>query len=158
ERGVHFYAMQLIEGQNLAAIIDDLRQQQRPARTGAEPTGPYLPPAPRNGDEGKSVSRPAGAPGADTRPGPAAQLSTQGPARAGDLFQTVARLAAQAAEALDYAHGLGVVHRDVKPANLLVDGRGNVWVTDFGLAQVHAGAGLTQTGDLLGTLRYMSPE
>jgi hypothetical protein len=65
---------------------------------------------------------------------------------------------AQAAEGLDYAHGVGVIHRDVKPANLLVDGRGNVWVTDFGLAQFHADPGLTQSGDVLGTLRYMSPE
>src|SRR5262249_42331269 len=78
--------------------------------------------------------------------------------RSGEFFRTAARLAAQAAEALDYAHGMGVVHRDVKPANLLLDGRGNVWVTDFGLAQFHADGGLTQTGDLLGTLRYMRPE
>jgi tetratricopeptide (TPR) repeat protein len=50
------------------------------------------------------------------------------------------------------------VHRDVKPANLLVDGGGRLWVTDFGLAQVQSDARLTMTGDLVGTLRYMSPE
>src|SRR5213079_1210601 len=65
-------------------------------------------------------------------------------------FRAVARLGLQAAEALDYAHQLGVVHRDIKPANL--------WVTDFGLAQFYADAGVTQTGDLVGTFRYMSPE
>src|SRR5439155_9647493 len=64
----------------------------------------------------------------------------------------------EAAEALEHAHRQGVVHRDVKPANLLLDARGHLWVTDFGLAQFHADAGLTHTGDLLGTLRYMSPE
>jgi Spy/CpxP family protein refolding chaperone len=51
-----------------------------------------------------------------------------------------------------------VIHRDVKPSNLLVDGRGNLWVADFGLAQFNTGAGLTRTGELIGTLRYMSPE
>jgi WD40 repeat protein len=51
-----------------------------------------------------------------------------------------------------------VTHRDVKPANLMVDARGHLWVTDFGLAQCQQSAGLTMTGDLVGTLRYMSPE
>src|SRR5262249_29261285 len=73
-------------------------------------------------------------------------------------FRTVARLGVQAAEALEHAHQMGVVHRDVKPANLLLDERGNLWVTDFGLAHCQGDAGLTLTGDLVGTLRYMSPE
>src|SRR5262249_46881984 len=71
---------------------------------------------------------------------------------------TAAALGVQAAEALEYAHQVGVVHRDVKPANLLIDPRGNLWVADFGLAQVQGDGGLTATGDLVGTLRYMSPE
>jgi hypothetical protein len=105
-----------------------------------------------------TASPPAIAPAAETRPEVAAQLSTQRTNQSVDFYRTVARLAVQAAEGLDYAHGLGVVHRDVKPANLLVDSRGNVWITDFGLAHFQADAGLTQSGDLLGTLRYMSPE
>lgn len=75
-------------------------------------------------------------------------------------WQSVANIGRQVADALEYAHKQGVLHRDVKPSNLLLDLRGTVWVTDFGLAKV-AGPGaenLTHTGDILGTLRYMPPE
>jgi WD40 repeat protein len=73
-------------------------------------------------------------------------------------FRGVARLGVQVAEALAYAHRQGIVHRDVKPSNLLLDMQGVVWITDFGLVKDDTGAALTETGDLVGTLRYMAPE
>jgi serine/threonine protein kinase/tetratricopeptide (TPR) repeat protein len=139
ERGVHYYAMQLIEGQTLAALIRDLRAA---AQSGSDA-------------EASADAEPAAR---DTRPGRAAGLSTERSHRSPAYVRAVAALGADAAEALEHAHQMGVVHRDVKPANLMVDARGHVWVADFGLAQFRGGPDLTLTGDLVGTLRYMAPE
>jgi serine/threonine protein kinase/tetratricopeptide (TPR) repeat protein len=74
-------------------------------------------------------------------------------------WQSVARVGAQVADALQHAHGQGVLHRDIKPSNLLLDTEGVIWVADFGLAKVtDQQQDLTHTGDVLGTLRYMPPE
>jgi serine/threonine protein kinase/Tfp pilus assembly protein PilF len=72
--------------------------------------------------------------------------------------ESVAQVGVQAADALEYAAGQGILHRDVKPSNLLLDVWGSVWLTDFGLAKATGTPDLTRTGDLLGTLRYMAPE
>jgi serine/threonine protein kinase len=130
ERGVHYFVMQFIEGQSLADVIVALRDN-------AQPAGAPLPPG-------------------DTQP--AAALATVRSSRGGDFCRMIARLALQAAEALDHAHQQGIIHRDVKPGNLLLDAAGHLWVADFGLARCGADAGCTMTDHVVGTLRYMSPE
>jgi serine/threonine-protein kinase len=67
-------------------------------------------------------------------------------------------IAAQVAEGLAYAHQRGVVHRDIKPANIMVVANGPVKITDFGIARMRGSGDLTQTGTLLGSPKYMSPE
>ena len=64
----------------------------------------------------------------------------------------------QAADGLHYAHAQGTLHRDIKPGNLMLDGNGVVWVTDFGLAKAMEGDDITHTENVVGTIRYMAPE
>lgn len=68
------------------------------------------------------------------------------------------RIAIEVLEALDYAHAHEVVHRDVKPPNVLLDASGRARLADFGLARALEASGLTQTGTVLGTPEYMAPE
>ena len=73
------------------------------------------------------------------------------------FYRSVAKIGRQVAQGLAYAHSRGTVHRDIKPSNLLLDTAGVVWIADFGLAKAEE-EGLTASGDILGTLRYMAPE
>ncbi len=156
ERGTHHYAMQYIDGPTLADVIHQQRQYS-PRPVGA-PEGEPLSSVTAPVSSGRALA-PRGLTAEEAGSG-AFELSPSGSnaLRGRGAFRALARLAIQAAEALDHAHAMGILHRDIKPSNLLVDARGNLWVTDFGLARFQDEPGLTRTGELLGTLRYIAPE
>ncbi len=115
EQGVHYYAMQFIEGHSLSAVVDQAAQEPHASNTNRLPFS-------------------------------------------AEAFRQTATWMLQAAEALAYAHQRGVIHRDVKPSNLILDPDGTVWLTDFGLAKRADEVTMTAAGILMGTPRYMSPE
>jgi serine/threonine protein kinase/WD40 repeat protein/tetratricopeptide (TPR) repeat protein len=160
----------------------ELRDVVRDLMTGEFPSGPLRDPdTPTLRVDSSVLATPvtdAGVPGEDVshddscpaqeilpepgwEPGPedgSFTRSSLGGATDGRYFLQVARICSQVADALEYAHKAGVLHRDIKPPNLLLDPLGNVWVTDFGLAKLEEGEDATQSRDLVGTLRYMAPE
>ncbi len=134
ENGLCWFAMELLRGRTLAEAIE--------ARRGA--TGKAEAP------------EPAGAVRRASREG----SDPWGTAGTATWYRRIAREFGGVAEALEAAHRAGIVHRDVKPSNLILDGDGTLRLTDFGLAHVRSGStpDLTGTGALLGTPAYMSPE
>ena len=86
------------------------------------------------------------------------EANRQAAALPAGYFRRVARLVVAIADALQHAHDSGVIHRDVKPANILLTNEGVPKVTDFGLAKIEDALALSRTGDFAGTPYYMSPE
>lgn len=73
-------------------------------------------------------------------------------------WKSFTQIAVQVAQALRYAHGMGILHNDIKPGNILLDGGGRVWVTDFGLSEPIQDGENEAAHKVMGTLRYMAPE
>ncbi|MFG0267632.1 MAG: protein kinase [Rhodopirellula sp. JB055] len=127
-QGVHYYAMQFIDGIALDAWVQERREEKR-----AEELG-----------DGSGAS--------------SGESRTESAERKRDAWKQVVQWGIDIADALHVAHENGVVHRDVKPSNLMLDRVGKIWVTDFGLARCQTEMSLTRSGDVIGTMRYMSPE
>ncbi|MCA9149905.1 MAG: protein kinase [Planctomycetales bacterium] len=153
DRGFSYYAMQLIEGHDLNIVLDDVRRLRR--GEGIEP-----PQKPASTAETARHEFPVSQCSGHLLPSSASTRERTDSSAAGrqEYFRRVAGLVRQIAVALEYAHSHGTIHRDIKPSNLILDKSGTIWITDFGLARLATDEALTQTGDMLGTLRYAAPE
>lgn len=181
EHGVFFYAMQYIEGAPLNSIIHALRDSPM-SRTIGEVVEQCAPSSQTGGGEPSLSETVADSTSSDCNGQPLlarlefgksavpprvvvsetpdTALPESESAVPGSAIEPrlAARMAADLADALHFAHLHGVLHRDVKPANILVDRESAVWITDFGLAKHDESGDLTRSGDVIGTLRYMAPE
>ncbi len=145
DRGIHFYVMQFIDGQGLDAVLHDLQQtsgfaSQAPTSAVADAV------TNRMESETRDLS--------DDLPPAVLRIGSTFPGH----FRRIAQIGVGVADALEHAHSQGVLHRDVKPANILVDEEDSVWVTDFGLAKLLNADEITAADDIVGTLRYVAPE
>ncbi len=146
-----YYAMELIHGVSLDVAIHS--QPERLTSTSwHEGSGTLL--------REQQATRPGVMPGTpDDTNGQSSRQSTQAlPRRTLADFRHIARLVSGVADGLAHAHDNGVVHRDIKPHNLLLGPDGRLHITDFGLAYLMDEPHATMTGEVMGTAAYLSPE
>ena len=141
ERGLPYFAMERVRGCTLAELLGAL--------AAAHPGAPA-------GLAGRDLAQVLGAELAAR--GVADEVRAGEPLFGGGWTEACLRLAQQVAEALDHAHGHGVLHRDVKPSNVLLTAAGRTQLCDFGLSLSEGGGDITRTGTPVGTLAYMAPE
>ncbi|MCS7469618.1 protein kinase [Stieleria sp. ICT_E10.1] len=175
ERGIYYYAMSLVNGRTLAELIGHFQQAMGDAKSSTAPLSfdnvvgrdaagvdlcrvSHLDATIDSVQSTKEGRGDATKSAEETYRDVEAAVSTYASRFDRRFFESAARLGAQAAEALEHAHQHGIVHRDIKPGNLMIDIESKIWITDFGLARIESDAGVTMTGDLVGTLRYMAPE
>ncbi len=151
-----YYAMEYIEGWPLSRVLQWLPRLREPPEAFLEAINQLGPETQPIDTEAKTVigdqPKPSTVDTGDTRP------VESNIARKPAYIRQIAAMMRDIARALHYAHGRGVIHRDIKPDNLLLDQKGQLHLTDFGLARIMDEESITLTGELMGTPLYMSPE
>ncbi|HXY35994.1 MAG TPA: serine/threonine-protein kinase [Planctomycetaceae bacterium] len=146
--GLCYYSMRLVRGVSLNWVIDRLGGHSGVVAAGDVSHGFDADTEDRHGESGDETSTPS----------PPGGLPIVAWRIARNSWFEIARVGAQVADALAFAHANGIVHGDIKPGNLLLDPAANVWVTDFGLSR-NQGEPLEQASSgMAGTLRYLAPE
>ena len=171
EQGQFYYAMELIDGQSLDKVLQDdplfLRLRDASASSERESPTRVLPPAadgitpPADGESPRAAKERVGEKSASRIRSSISSILHRGAPRTErhtSDYKRIARLVAEVAEALHHAHEQGVVHRDIKPQNLLLGRDDKLHITDFGLARLLDEPGMTLSAELVGTPAYMSPE
>lgn len=162
DEGIHYYAMELVDGTSLHQIITAARSRKEHL---SDPAETVL--LPRKSPDGKSTPSSPDKSGAVVEPATSAATVaaiehairlTAGECSNFERSAFIAGHLAAVADALQHAHDAGVIHRDIKPHNLLMGSDGRIRVTDFGLARLMAEPGVTVTGEMIGSPLYMSAE
>jgi len=147
--GVAYLAMEYVEGFDLAEIVDRLRSARTHGNRFVRISGPDLDQDIADWARGRKLM---GTMPGDPRTREGIVIDLRNP------FPMMAALIADVAEALRHAHANGVIHRDIKPSNLLLDREGRIKLSDFGLAKSTDAVSVTESGDLVGSPAYLSPE
>ncbi len=164
DSGVYYYAMEMIDGPGLNTVISQARTREgretpddvaetvllsRVARASESASNGVV-----TADEGNPQT-----PAPPEQSGSGVTLSDTVSLRQTDeRYAEVADHIAEVADALDFAHRQGVIHRDIKPHNLLLSSEGKLMISDFGLARLSEQPGVTVTGEVIGSPLYMAPE